>query len=140
MLWSPVTRTAKAPEARRSNSPFLTPDQPRRGTVWTSWLGKWAANGRGTDSSRRTRTVRHEAFRQLENRDGLIPADGRKGVEKRVHTVTRGEVLEQDAYGHPCPDEHGGSAKDFRISVDGGGSLVHGSSPLGSAYPKKRCV
>ena len=117
MLWSPVTRTSKEPEVRLSSSPFLTPDQPRRGTVRTSWLGKWAANCRGTDSSRRTRTVRHEIFGKPQNRHDLLAADGRKRVEKLVQAVTRGQVFEQDPNRHPRPDEHGSATKDLRIGM-----------------------
>src|SRR5712691_589055 len=124
-----VTSTPKpSAAARRRSSPFWTPAQPAWTTVWTSWPGSSAARGRGTDSSRRTRTRQQGFAGPLESGNSLRAGHGGKGVEELVETVPGGQIVNEALGGDPGADEHRCPAQDIGIAMNHVGKSGHRGS------------
>ena len=66
------------------------------------------------------RTFAHSVMGHFEGRYGLLALDGRKRVQKLFKAVAAFQIVNQISEGDACSDEHGNTAKNFRITVDDG--------------------
>jgi hypothetical protein len=78
------------------SSPFSVPLQPTAATVRTSWPESHAANGRGKDSSRRTRTGWQQLLGgELEYGHCLLSLHRWKVVEELVERISCRKVVDK---------------------------------------------
>ena len=93
-----------------------------------------AATGRGTDSSRRTRTRQQGFASPIESGNRLRAGNRGKGVEKLVETVPSGQIVDETLGWNPGANEHRRPAQDIGIAVNHVSKSGHPSSL--SASPK----
>lgn len=104
--------------------PFLTPDQPQRGTVETSCPGRCSERRRGMSSSSRMRIWNQSGTRSLQHGNCVLSAYGGKVLQEYFQGVTSLQVIEQRFDGHPGTREDRRAAVNLGVHRDERG--VHG--------------
>ena len=115
---SMLNRTSKLPRARRSNSPFVVPDQLAACTVPTSCPANSAARARGRFSSSRTRTGQNGIPSRIECGNRLLLRDRRELIEELVEGLSPFQIVEHRLNRHPRAAEDRHTPRDLRVAVD----------------------
>ena len=74
--------------------------------------------GRGTDSSRSSRTLLHQSCGFFKRSNGLFPRNCWKMVEKALKRITSLDIVEQRLNRDPRAAEHRCPAHDVRVAVN----------------------